>query len=181
MKKMTNSGLVIVFALLLVGCGQDDVKVIDDVSQNPEVSINAPSEATNDIVIGQEITEEAQDQGAKVLNASDVEPIELVDVSGGNASGDAWTVLGSDGKTYHQVMAKNMPTLNGTDFYEGWLVRDPSTGDFISTGKMVETGKDGEFLLEFNAEGDLTDHKKVVITLEPDDGDPAPAAHIIEN
>jgi hypothetical protein len=105
--------------------------------------------------------------------------VELVDVSGGNASGTAWTTL-KGSQTHHRVVAKDMPALDNEYFYEGWLVRNAAAGEFFSTGEMTQQST-GEWMLEYIHEGDVLDHAKVVITLEPDDGDPAPAEHIIEN
>lgn len=103
----------------------------------------------------------------------------LEDVADGESSGEAWIIL-NDNITYHRVFARNMPELQNDDFYEGWLVQK-STGEFFSTGKMTFNEKYQNWLLEYQTEGDKTNYTKVVITLEPNDGDPAPAKHIIEN
>ncbi len=109
-----------------------------------------------------------------------VEPVILDDVSGGSAKGKSWTVA-KEGKTYHRVVAQNMPPLKENYFYEGWLVEKPTPGKFFTTGEMKKQ-PNGDFILEYIHDTDVVGtHKKIVITLEPDDGDPAPAAHIIEN
>ena len=105
--------------------------------------------------------------------------INLKDVSKSGASGTAWLAV-YNGKTYHRVVAKNMPTLSGTDFYEGWLVKNALTGDFFSSGKMKYNPATQEATLDFVTEGDKSDYRFVVITSEPDDGNPKPDKHIIE-
>lgn len=105
--------------------------------------------------------------------------IELKDVSQSGASGTAWLAV-YNGKTYHRVIAKNMPPLPGTDFYEGWLVKNPATGEFVSSLKMDYNPVTREARLDFVIDGDKSDYRRVVITSEPDDGNPAPDKHIID-
>lgn len=108
-----------------------------------------------------------------------VNPVILNDVSGGNAQGKAWTVV-ENGITYHKATATNLPELTNGDFYEGWLVKK-SPFDFFSTGEMLFDETSQTWILEYETKGDKSEYTGVVITLEPDDGDPAPAKHIIEN
>jgi len=109
----------------------------------------------------------------------------LKDVSGGNASGTAGFCYVVEGTFYMQASASNLPSLEDSYFYEGWLVNQ-STGDFISTGKAEVSKKDTEQTLvsltnDFAVAGkDYSDYNYYVLTLEPDDGDPAPAEHIVE-
>ncbi len=105
--------------------------------------------------------------------------INLPDVSKSGATGTAWLAV-YNGKTYHRVIAKNMPPLPGTDFYEGWLVKNPVPGGFISSGKMKYDPATKEARLDFVTDKDMSDYRFVVITSEPDDGNPAPDKHIIE-
>ncbi|MBU1074639.1 anti-sigma factor [Patescibacteria group bacterium] len=85
-----------------------------------------------------------------------------------NFENGAYTLLATFG---------NLPDLEGTDFYEGWIVRnDPQS--VISTGVAVK--EDGIYKNMYGLDQDLTDHDFYVLTLEPDDGDPAPAKHILE-
>ena len=74
---------------------------------------------------------------------------------------------------------ENLPDPEGTDFYEGWIVRNfPSS--VISTGAATITKGEGIYKNIYSFDQDLTDHDFYVLTLEPDDGDPAPATHILE-
>jgi hypothetical protein len=108
----------------------------------------------------------------------DVERISLSDVSGGAATGLATRKV-EDGRFIHTVLAA-LPDLSAGTFYEGWLVRG-AEGDedysILSTGKLRISK--GGYLLEFSSSQDLSDHPKVVVTLESvDDG--KPETHILE-
>jgi hypothetical protein len=105
--------------------------------------------------------------------------VDLEDVSGGNSTGQAWIVI-NDGKIYHQVIAQDLPELTDEYFYEGWLVREKPSPDFFSTGKMVFDEQSKVWILNYETTDDKSDYSKVVITLEPDDDNPAPAKHILE-
>jgi hypothetical protein len=104
------------------------------------------------------------------------EYVKLEDVADTSGSGEA-TRLYKDGQFTLRASAE-LPIPQDNYFYEGWLVRsDPL--DFISAGKMtLET--DGKYYLSFVVNNDYMDYNKVVITLEPDDDNFSPAAHIIE-
>jgi len=101
----------------------------------------------------------------------------LEDVANGNSSGQAMAGYSEEG--YRMIATfKNLPEPKGTDFYEGWLVQK-SPLDVISTG-VVEKNQDGVYVDTFVSADDLTSHDFYVLTIEPDDGDPAPADHIVE-
>ena len=76
------------------------------------------------------------------------------------------------------VTFENLPDPQGTDFYEGWVVRKGSQFSVISTGEVEKV--DEVYTDTYLSGEDLTDHNFYVLTLEPDDGDPAPADHILE-
>jgi len=63
-------------------------------------------------------------------------------------------------------------------FYEGWIIRKGLQSSVISTGKAEKV--DGVFMNAFTSDEDLSDHLEYVLTLEPDDGNPAPADHVVE-
>jgi hypothetical protein len=153
---------------------------------------NSPPLAEENVLVArEEDTSAAQEERIPLVNdvmtrkpetidVFDNQPaVELADVSGGIATGQAWTVIVDD-TTFHKVIAQDLPVLTNDDFYEGWLVRETPTLDFFSTGKMIYDDKTKEWILEYEVVGDKSDYAKTVITLEPDDGDPAPAKHIIE-
>ena len=72
----------------------------------------------------------------------------------------------------------NLPTPNGDDFYEGWLVQQ-SPFKFISTWEVMKT-EDGKMVNKFDSSIDYSTYDFYVLNLEPNDNDPAPADHILE-
>jgi hypothetical protein len=101
----------------------------------------------------------------------------LADVTGGNAYGLAYARVNNG---QFQLVANmgllDLPAENY--FYEGWIVRRGKDVSVISTGRAVETTEG--YINVFTSPEDLTDHAFYVLTLEPDDGDPSPAEHILE-
>ena len=81
-----------------------------------------------------------------------------------------------DGYYLHTVTLNIDPAEDGY-FYEGWLVNGD---EYISTGHLSNYFGDVRHSLRFEANEDYTQYTKVVMTLEPDDGNPAPAAHVAE-
>ena len=76
------------------------------------------------------------------------------------------------------VVFDNLPDPLGTDFYEGWVVRRGEEPSVISTGRLVREGD--TYKNDFLSSRNFMDHTFYILTLEPDDGDPAPAYHIAE-
>jgi hypothetical protein len=82
-----------------------------------------------------------------------------------------------DGYYLHTITLNVEPAADGY-FYEGWIVKGPSV---ISTGHLSNYFGDSRHSLRFTEDSaDYTGHTKVIITLEPDDGNPAPAEHVAE-
>ena len=102
---------------------------------------------------------------------------QLKDVTGGEATGLA-TVMYWEGDYDLNVMFYNLPELEEGYFYEGWIVRRGDDMSVLSTG--ATTIENSVHLNIFSSEEDLTDHDYYVLTLEPDDGDPEPAEHILD-
>lgn len=100
----------------------------------------------------------------------------LSDVSGGSSTGEAGFSFNASQFTMKAEIA-NLPNPEGDSFYEGWIV-NPETKDFISTGKLSLV--DSTWINSFQSEKDYTSFSKYVLTLEPNDNDPAPAKHITE-
>ncbi len=111
---------------------------------------------------------------------------ELSDVTDGGkirgitTNGQALGVAKSnyDGEQYLLLATfENLPNPQGDDFYEGWIVqKDPFM--FLSTGIVKEI--DGVYTNAYKSGEDLTNYNFYVLTIEPNDGDPAPADHIVE-
>jgi len=76
------------------------------------------------------------------------------------------------------VTSENLPDPVGDDFYEGWIVRKGVNFSVISTGKLFK--ENNNFVNKFKSSQNLLDHDFYVLTLEPNDGNPAPADHILE-
>ena len=72
---------------------------------------------------------------------------------------------------------KGISDPQGDDFYEGWLVQK-SPFKFISTGELKKV--DGNYINHFESDIDYRSYDFYVLTLEPNDGNPAPADHIFE-
>ncbi|MBT4723269.1 hypothetical protein HN958_01215 [Candidatus Falkowbacteria bacterium] len=101
---------------------------------------------------------------------------DLEDVTGGLLTGKAYAQLTDNQYTLFAYF-NDLPEITDEFFYEGWIVRK-SPLSVLSTGKaFIENGR---YENNYVAEGDLTDHDFYVLTVEPDDGDPAPADHVLE-
>ncbi len=97
---------------------------------------------------------------------------DLTDVSGGNQMGLA-TEENQNGSYSYTVMANLEDPVPGY-FYQAWLVKDNS---FVSLGKL-ELEKGG-WLVNLTTKENLSDHKKVWVTLEKI-FDNSPEKHILE-
>lgn len=110
----------------------------------------------------------------------------LIDVTNGlevrgiitpdNASGYAHASY-ADGEFSLHAEFTNLATPKGDDFYEGWAVQQ-NPFKFISTGKLEIL--DGKYINHFTSSTDYSSYDFYVLTLEPNDGDEAPADHIFE-
>lgn len=97
--------------------------------------------------------------------------------TGGEATGTVTTSF-VNGVYALEGRFDNLPDPVESDFYEGWVVRRGEDMSVISTGALEKVGD--YYSNNFTSDQDLTDHDFYVLTLEPDDGDPAPADHILE-
>jgi hypothetical protein len=163
----------IIVALILIGAivwvvtafSDDEVVVDDDVE-----------------VVGQGVDEEG-DVIEDILDTESFEQINLADPDGRGYAGIARRGIEND--LFTHVVVAELPAIN-TDayFYEGWLVQ-PGVLQFFSTGEMFAR-EDGKWGLVWEVQEndqlvEVTDFPRAVITLEPRDGDPAPAAdHVLE-
>lgn len=111
-----------------------------------------------------------------VLSNQDIEGTTLEDVSDGQMTGEAKRAF-SDGKFYHKVEASGLRNLEKGFYYEGWLME--LDGSYISTGRM-ETDAFGNGKLYYMASSDKSEYSKVIVTLEPEDGNSQPAEHLLE-
>ncbi|MCA9371204.1 MAG: anti-sigma factor [Candidatus Peregrinibacteria bacterium] len=100
----------------------------------------------------------------------------MTGVGDANANGVTQAHQFDDGRYLHTISLNIEPAPDGY-FYEGWLVKGPSV---ISTGHLTNPFADVRHNLRFESDTDYTGYLTVVVTLEPDDGNPAPADHVAE-
>jgi hypothetical protein len=161
----------------------DDMLHSDDAMKMEEVAMMEKAEPTKDAMMKDVDEAMMKDMMAMAFEYSG----QLDDVTGGdtvrgistggNGSGVAQANY-KDGAYDLLVTFKNIPDPEGTDFYEGWIVRRGDNFSVISTGKVEKV--DGVYTNAYSSGEDLTDHDFYVLTIEPDDGNPAPADHIVE-
>lgn len=96
--------------------------------------------------------------------------------TGGRGGGTAKAKF-ENGKYSLLATFSDLPDPKNGDFYEGWVVRR-SPFKFISTGRAEKVG--GVYSNSFRSDSDLRPFDLYVLTLEPNDGNPAPADHIVE-
>lgn len=131
------------------------------------IVLDSSSEAEADIA--QDTTDIA------VMN--DAIELDLLPVGDTHGSGTA-SVQFVDG-VYQHVAVGVLPDPPLGYFYEGWLIRSKPF-DFFSTGRFIQHADDLRWYLLYESDDDKMDYRKVIVTLEPDDGDPAPADHVLE-
>jgi len=161
-------GVLVIIAVVIGGVwltkrGKTEDEVAPEIVLEPAKRIEAELRLPMTEIEKQEIEEKFASEG--------VEMIVLKDVTGGQAVGTAWRQYDEE-EFSHKVEASNLPSLEKGFYYEAWLVGDEG---FFSTGRMVETGT-----LYYKAGEDKSEFAGVVVTLEPEDGNPAPAEHVLE-
>ena len=182
-----NKNIILVVALLIVvGIGalfvlnsngllnqsEDQVEQENQMSGAPQADEASKETDTSTALEMRDLLYQLAGNLEDVTNGEDVRGIN----TGGEATGVAkanW-----DGNQYLMFATfENLPDPQGDDFYEGWVVqREPFM--FISTGELEQV--DGEWINAYRSDQDLTSYDFYVLTLEPNDGDPAPADHIVE-
>lgn len=156
-----------------------DTEVVVTDNSATDSNDEAEVEVTNQ---GDEVSEPAEDTVSYSHRAELPDVTNGVTIQGINTAGNAGGVAQSvfnDGTYMLFVEFSNLPEPVNDSFYEGWLV-EKGTTSFFSTG-VVEKDENGVYIDTFT---DTTDwnqsHTFYVLTLEPNDGDPAPADHIVE-
>ena len=117
----------------------------------------------------------AKERAEKLAKVTPREKVILQPVEGFKGYGEgrvSW-----DGENYMLVVEADLEDPKGTDFYEGWLVRE-SPFESLSTGKMKKN-PDGLHEMSFQSKTDLRSHDQIVITLEKVFDDIA-EAHVLE-
>lgn len=98
----------------------------------------------------------------------------------GTYTGSGTATRSFDGYTFTHTVKAALGDPQQGKFYEGWLVKNPSTKEFFSTGRLEK--QNNEYVLTFTASQNYLEHNKVVITEETEalglDGNPE--AHVLE-
>jgi len=127
----------------------------------------------------EQATEEPEDKVRKYFgelqDVTDGKIIRDVD-TGGVASGSVGVVL-KDGVYTLTATFTGLQQPNGSDFYEGWIINE-STSELISVGQAAKA--DDNYTISYNMGEDYTAYTKFALTIEADDGESAPADHILE-
>lgn len=148
MQKMKNRETLVGFAVVLILVGAILLIKSRKTTQLSTVPTASPS-------IEKKIRETF-----KLTIPDDVDKVELKTVSEITGSGIA-TRKYQAGKFSHMVLA-DLPDPDPGSFYQGWLVKGDNT--YLATGKL-RIAKGG-YLLEFVYPTDLSDYKKVIVSLE---------------
>jgi hypothetical protein len=161
-------GIIVLIVIIFVGKLIFSKKIVEEVDVAEEI----------DVV--EEVQVELSDP---VDQSTSFEEIDLLYSDTGGYAGFARR--GGDESLFTHVIVGNFVSINTeTHFYEGWLVK-PGVTEFFSTGEMFAR-EDGKWGLVWESEldsarDDVLDFSKVVITLEPRDGDDGPSpAHVAE-
>lgn len=164
---------------VLLGISDDNTANIDqDVNNTDTAAVDVRQEGSAVDSVSEPASETINyTHEGDLLDVTEGEFIQGISTAG-NGSGVAKAVFGN-GTFMMSAEFSNLPDPINGYFYEGWLV-SPSSGNFFSTG-VVEKDNSGNYIDTYTDSTDYTSsHNKYVLTLEPDDDDPAPADHIVE-
>ncbi|HAI98589.1 TPA: hypothetical protein DCL30_03585 [Candidatus Peribacteria bacterium] len=97
-------------------------------------------------------------------------------VGGSVANGVAQAYL-FEGGAYDLSLQLNAQIAKEGTFYEAWL--KTGSGQMLSAGHLVNHFGDVRHQLQFESKEDFSGDLRVVVTLEKDDGNPAPSDQVI--
>ena len=146
-------------SLLLAGCGSG-VNVGEPLGSD-SFRYNIPSGAVQDLRFGKEVSFAY----GPIAGTQDIP-----------ANGLAKVHVFEKGVSLHTLQV-NVTLPKDGSFYEGWLL-DPQTEERISTGHLNSLFGDVRHNLDYKVERDLSAFTHVIITLEKDDGNPAPGMEV---
>lgn len=90
------------------------------------------------------------------------EKIELV--SRGQIKADGIATRDFDGHTFIHTIVADMPDAPKGEFYQGWLVKDGASNEYIPTGQLEKKG--AGFELVYTAIADYINFSGVLVTIE---------------
>lgn len=185
----------LLIALVLVGGGcfgkgkQDETRDVSELVDRDSILFEAKTNGlimSDEEIVTMSTTLPTTDAGARdMVNVLDYRNHDvtgwasaaLADVTGGESFGLAYAQLKDGGFTLIVEMG-NLPEPAQGYFYEGWLVRRVDAFSAIDTGQAVQTPEG--YMNIYRSSSDLSDYNFYVLTLESDDGNSAPAEHILE-
>ncbi|HUV47285.1 MAG TPA: hypothetical protein VMW29_04070 [Candidatus Bathyarchaeia archaeon] len=107
--------------------------------------------------------------------SSGSEATEIRDLVGSGAEGEVKRAF-SDGKFYYRLNVSGLRLPEKGYYFEGWFKKGD---DFLSVGRL-ELSALGEAKLYYTASEDRSEYNQILVTLEPEDGNEAPAKAVLE-
>lgn len=172
------SAVAVLLIIVVIGLVGFAGWYVYDSNKSENYSENA-STNTSQPAASDESTEAKNDSGDYQYSGVLRDVTMAKDVLGINTKGEANGIAKASFNDKYElsVTVKDVPDPKNDDFYEGWVVRK-SPFKFISTGKLTKSGD--KYINEYSSDKDLTAYDMYVLTIEPNDGDPAPAEHVVE-
>jgi hypothetical protein len=165
---MKYTSIFLIVLLLLGSCWKANISV-NNTDKNDDIIWKTDEQSDDKTEIKNPIVE----------NYNIVDVTEWKEIRGIKTSDTKWYVKAAfKNETYTLAWVfENLPKPQNDDFYEGWIIQeDPFM--FVSTGKI-----ESKWWMDINTfinSVDYSTYKTYVLTLEPNDWDPAPADHILE-
>ena len=101
----------------------------------------------------------------------------MAGVNGTPANGVAQAHSFEDGHYLHTIQL-NIEAAPDGSYYEGWISKEGASP--VSTGQLTNAMGDVRHSVRFEAQKDFTGYLNVTVTLEKDDGNPAPSDRVAE-
>lgn len=89
--------------------------------------------------------------------ASSIGPVE-------GKSGNAKVIAVSNGKTFSLILEAQLADPSNNQFYEAWLAKNSNDDNLLKLGKLQKS--DNSYSISFNQDGDFSEYKIAVVTLE---------------
>jgi hypothetical protein len=103
----------------------------------------------------------------------------LSDLINSGVIAKAWMAVYNN-VTYLRIAVKGLPPLVGSNYYQGWMVKDELTGDLFSVGRLDYNPLDQTATLSISANGDGSAYRTIMITLEQPDNNPRPGQALLK-
>src|SRR3972149_1636312 len=186
---MAVSIILLIFAIVGVGAGALYVQFERNAAQK-KIEIAAMERQSREQELARQLDEKVRlaESGSlkreqekfelfeKVI--SNAQWVDMKDVGRGKATGKAWLAFYAE-KTYLRMRAAGLLESRGSNYYEGWIMKNSKSNEFFLAGN-IDLSADGAGIIDLVLDGDKTDFRTIVITNEPNDGNPIPDIHILE-